>query len=162
MDHVGDPEARHSLTDQLKRIPLALRVTVYGAGLLALVLGALPHLFHQLDIRFPTVHVEIGPLRSVGVILAMVGLVLYLRAAGILVSRGKGGHVEFEPPTQLVVTGPYRYTRNPVAACLLVTMLGEGIAFSSTGIFIMCCVASTLAHVQVTRIEEPLLRKRYG
>jgi protein-S-isoprenylcysteine O-methyltransferase Ste14 len=41
-------------------------------------------------------------------------------------------------------------------------MLGEAIAFSSTGIFIMFCLAALLAHVQVTRIEEPLLRKRYG
>jgi protein-S-isoprenylcysteine O-methyltransferase Ste14 len=162
MGHGDDPEARQIAPARLKSIPLALRVAVYGVGFLALVLGGVPYLFHQIDARLPAVHVEVGPLRIVGVVLAVVGVVLYLQAAGVLISRGKGGHVEFDPPTQFVVTGPYRYVRNPVAGCLLASMLGEAIAFSSTGIFIMFCVAAGLAHVQVTRLEEPLLRKRYG
>jgi len=140
---------------RFKRIPLALRAAVYGAGFLVLVLGGLPYLLHRLDVRFPAVHLDIGPMRIIGVGLAAIGLMLYSLAAVILISRGEGGHVEFDPPTRFVVTGPYRYARNPVAACLLISMLGEAIAFSSTGIFILFCAAVALAHMQVTRIEEP-------
>jgi protein-S-isoprenylcysteine O-methyltransferase Ste14 len=146
----------------LKRVLLGVRVAVYGASFLALVLGIVPYLFYQLDDRYLAMHVEIGGLRIVGVVLAVAALVQYLRAANVLVSHGQGGHVEFDPPAKFVVVGPYRYARNPVAGYLLLCMLGEAIAFSSTGIFIMFCLATMLAHVQVTRIEEPLLRKRYG
>ena len=50
----------------------------------------------------------------------------------------------------------------PVVACLLGTMLGEAISLFSTGALLMflCCVV--LAHRQVTLLEEPLLRKRFG
>jgi len=157
-----DSEMSNIALSQLKRIPLRVRVAVYGAGFLALVLGIVPYLFYRLDNHFPAVHVDIGGLRIIGAILAVVGLVQYLRAARVLVSHGDGGHVEFDPPTKFVVAGPYRYARNPVAGYLLVCMLGLAIAFSSTGIFIMFCLAALLAHVQVIRIEEPLLRKRYG
>lgn len=107
-------------------------------------------------------HVEIGWLRLVGAILFVVGLSLYLAASYVLTRRGKGAFVEFDPPTALVVEGPYRYVRNPVVACLLGAMLGEAITLSSTGVLLMFLCFLVLAHRQVTRLEEPLLRKRFG
>ncbi len=56
----------------------------------------------------------------------------------------------------------YRWVRNPVAACLVAALLGEALMFSSTGILLLFLTAMLIAHVQVTRLEEPLLRKRFG
>lgn len=143
-------------------IPLPIRMAVYAVGFLAVMLGALPWLFYRIDVRVPVVHVDIGQLRIVGVVLFVVGLVLYTGASGVLVRRGKGAFVEFDPPTKLVVEGPYRYVRNPVAGFLLATALGEVIALSSTGALLLFCIYVVVAHLQVTRLEEPLLRKRFG
>ena len=60
------------------------------------------------------------------------------------------------------MTGPFRRVRNPVAACVLGMILGEALAWSSTGIFLLFLVGIPLAHLQVVLLEEPLLRKRFG
>ena len=146
----------------LASIPLPVRMLVYGVGFLGLVLVALPWVSYQIDRHVPAVHVEIGPFRVVGVVLFAVSFVLYLAASYVLTERGKGAYVEFDPPTMLVVTGPYRYVRNPVVILLLGAMLGEAVALSSTGILLMVSLIALLSHRQVTRLEEPLLRQRYG
>lgn len=146
----------------LRWIPLPVRMFVYGVGFLGLVLGALPWAFHQIDVRFPVVHVEIGWFRLVGIGLFVVSFSLYLWASYVLTRRGKGAYVEFDPPTELVVSGPYRYVRNPVVAFLLGTMLGEAMGLSSTGVLLMFLCFLVLTHRQVTHLEEPLLSKRFG
>ena len=146
----------------LERIPLLLRMLVYGVAFLGVVLVALPWAFHRIDVYLPAVHVEIGGFRLVGAVLFAVSLALYLAASYVLTWRGKGAYVEFDPPKELVVTGPYRYVRNPVVTFLLGAMLGEAIGLSSTGILLMVCVFVILVHLQISRMEEPLLRKRFG
>ena len=146
----------------LKRIPLALRMLFYGVVFLAAVLVGLPWACYQIDVHFPAVHVELGWIRVVGVVLFTACLAAYLGSSYVLSRHGKGAYVEFDPHSQLVVVGPFRHVRNPVAACLVGTMLGEAIALSSSGVFVMFCVFAVLAHWQVVRIEEPLLRQRFG
>ncbi len=145
-----------------QRIPLALRMFFYGTVFLAAVLVGLPWVFYRIDVHLPAVHVEIGWLRVVGGVLFVVFLALYLGASYVLSRHWQGAYVEFDPPTRLVLVGPFRHVRNPVAACLIGTMLGEAIALSSTGVLMMCCLFAVLAHWQVIRIEEPLLRRRFG
>jgi protein-S-isoprenylcysteine O-methyltransferase Ste14 len=135
---------------------------LYGVGFLLAVLVGLPSAFYQIDVRFPAVHVESGWFRLVGVVLFAVCFAVYLGSSYVLSRHGKGAYVEFDPPEQLVVVGPFRCVRNPVAACLVGMTLGEAIALSSTGVFLMFCVLAVLAHLQVVRMEEPLLRKRFG
>jgi protein-S-isoprenylcysteine O-methyltransferase Ste14 len=146
----------------LRWIPLPVRMFFYAVGFLGLVLVALPWLFFQIDVHLPVLHVEIGWVRAVGVVLFVVSFPLYLAASYVLTRRGKGAYVEFDPPTELVVTGPYRYVRNPVVAFLLGSMLGEAISLSSTGILLMFGCFLALSHRQVTHSEEPSLRKRFG
>jgi protein-S-isoprenylcysteine O-methyltransferase Ste14 len=80
----------------------------------------------------------------------------------VLTRYGRGAYVEFDPPKQFVATGPYRWVRNPVAACVVAALLAEAIALSSTGIFLLFVAAMGLAHAQVVLMEEPLLKKRFG
>jgi protein-S-isoprenylcysteine O-methyltransferase Ste14 len=138
-------------------------MVVYGILFLGTVLALLPWVFYQIDVFMPAVHMEIGSLfRVLGGVLFAAALTMYLLSSYVLTRQGKGAFVEFDPPTELVVTGPFRYTRNPVAAFLLASMLGLSIALSSTGVLLMFLVFTVLANIQVRRIEEPLLRERYG
>lgn len=146
----------------LARIPLLIRMAVYGASFLALLLVGLPWLAYRLDLYWPAWHIEIGWMRVVGVVLFTCALVFYLRSSYLLVRHGRGAYVEFDPPREFVASGPYRLVRNPVAACAVLMLLGEALALSSTGIFLLFLLASLLAHTQVVLLEEPLLRKRFG
>ena len=107
-------------------------------------------------------HVEIGWLRIPGMIVFAACFVLYVGCSYVLTSRGRGAYVEFDPPKEFVATGPYRWVRNPVAACVVGMLLGEALALSSTGVFLLFVGSLLPAHLQVVKLEEPLLRRRFG
>ena len=146
----------------LDRVPLAIRVVFYGFFFLAVFVGFLPWLAHRIDLWRPQWHVEVGPVRFLGWAIAAVFLVVYIRTSYYLTSRGRGAYVEFDPPREFVSGGPYRWMRNPIAGCVVMILLGEAIAFSSTGVALLFLAAIPLAHAQAVLVEEPLLEKRFG
>jgi protein-S-isoprenylcysteine O-methyltransferase Ste14 len=150
------------LSTILRPIPLPVRMLFYGLFFLSVTLIGLPWLAYRLDLGLPAWHVEIGWFRLLGVALFAGFLALYVRSSYLLSSRGRGGYVEFDPPREFVAEGPYRWCRNPVAACVVGMLLGEAVALSSTGVFLLFLLSIPLAHLQVVVLEEPLLRKRFG
>jgi len=147
---------------------LAFKMAVYAAAFLAFILVGLPYAFHQLGLmaypsRWNALLNPAGPIqRFVGAAVFCVGLGGYVFCSLWLVVVGKGPFVEFDPPREFVASGPYRWTRNPIAALLIVTVLGEAIYFGSPGILTLVALGIPLAQYQVTRIEEPRLRRRFG
>ncbi len=146
---------------------LAVKMVVYATLFLALMLVALPLGFDWLGERLlpRSENAWLVPgltHRIVGGIIGGIGLIGYLICSNWLVIVGKGPFVEFDPPTEFVSSGPYRWTRNPVAALLIVTVLGEAIHFGSPGIFCFFLLGFPLAQYQVTKIEEPRLTERFG
>lgn len=156
------PDGRCGPARGLRRIPLPARMIVYGAFFLTLALVALPWLAYRIDLLWPAAHVEIGGLRLVGLALFAVGLGGYVGCAVLLSRRGRGAYVEFDPPQVFVADGPYRWCRNPIAACVFGMVLGEALACSSTGILLLAALGLPLAHAQVVLLEEPRLRGRFG
>jgi protein-S-isoprenylcysteine O-methyltransferase Ste14 len=153
----------------LKPSVLAARMVVYAISFLVFILMLVPAGFHvgfralglqPLGPRLFGVLGAAGPV--LGVAVFALGIVAYFVCSLWLVIVGKGPFVEFDPPREFVATGPYRWMRNPVAAALIVTGLGEAIYFQSFGILVFVLLGLPLAHLQVTRIEEPRLRQRFG
>jgi protein-S-isoprenylcysteine O-methyltransferase Ste14 len=150
--------------------PFALRATVFTLGFLIVILGVLPALFFALGeglFHASAIAIEFrffwnGFIRLVGASLFAGGFIAYIACSAWLIYFGRGPHVEFDPPKVFVATGPYRWVRNPVVICLLVTAIGEALYFSSIGIGVFVVLGMVFAQVQVTRIEEPRLRKRFG
>ena len=147
---------------RLARIPLTLRMLVYGVAFLSVLLIGLPWLAYRVDILVPAWHIEIGWFRVAGVVLLAGSGVIYVRSSYLLARRGRGAYVEFDPPRAFVATGPYRWVRNPIAASAALMLAGEALAFSSTGILLLFLFSLLVAHLQVVLLEEPLLRKRFG
>lgn len=150
--------------------PYALKSTIFTIGFLFLVLGLLPAVFHLLENRLTT-DIRVGALIRIywtqlrallGLAIFTIGLAAYTFCSAWLIFHGKGPHVEFDPPKVFVATGPYRYVRNPVVITLILTAVGQAIYFASIGIAVFVVIGMIFAHYQVTQIEEPLLRKRFG
>jgi protein-S-isoprenylcysteine O-methyltransferase Ste14 len=86
--------------------------------------------------------------------------------AGVSASRFfrvRGTPVPFNPPQELVVAGPYRWTRNPMMAGLLTALLG--VAFLLRSAALAAIVLPTLAlimYLVVRFVEEPELELRFG
>jgi len=142
---------------------LLLRMIFYFICFLSFALVLLPWAASRLDVAFSRLALGL-PLvvRVLGGALLGGALAGYTLASLHLVRRGRGAYVEFDPPQEFVASGVFRWCRNPIAACVLLMLLGEGIAFSSGGMLLLFLVALPLAHAQVVCIEEPLLRRRFG
>jgi protein-S-isoprenylcysteine O-methyltransferase Ste14 len=155
-------DSTNKLRDWLRAAHLPARMIVYGLSFLGLVIVVLPYCAYQIDRLYPQWHYELGGLRILGVVLFVGAAGMYCWSAYLLAHKGRGAYVEFDPPAKLVLAGPFRWMRNPIAACVVAMLLGEAVALSSTGIFALFLIAVPLAHLQAVLIEEPLLTKRFG
>ena len=87
---------------------------------------------------------------------------LGLTSAFFMVRDGSGTPLPLDQTNELVVTGPYRYVRNPMA----VAGIGQGIAiaiiFQSTPLLIYSLLGAIVWHVVVRPIEEQDMVRRFG
>ena len=75
----------------------------------------------------------------------------------------KGTPVPFNPPPQLVTSGPYAYTRNPMLTGVFALLFGFGILFGSVSLlFVFMPLFILLNFWELKAIEEPELVKRLG
>jgi protein-S-isoprenylcysteine O-methyltransferase Ste14 len=96
--------------------------------------------------------------------LAIIIAGMYLLIGTILLFRniGKGTLAPWAPPTKLVVTGPYRYVRNPMITGVLIVLIGEAIVFGSVALSICFVLFFIINHIYFICSEEPGLVKRFG
>jgi len=77
--------------------------------------------------------------------------------------RVKGTPVPFNPPPEVVTTGPYRYARNPMLTGVFLFLFGLGIAVDSLSLVLFFTPLFILTNVwELKEIEEPELVKRFG
>ncbi len=77
--------------------------------------------------------------------------------------RAKGTPVPFNPPPQLVTTGPYAYVRNPMLAGIFALLIGLGVLLGSASLLVIFTPLFIFINVwELKAIEEPELIKRLG
>ena len=75
----------------------------------------------------------------------------------------KGTPVPFNPPPQLVTSGPYKYTRNPMLTGVFSLLFGFGFFLGSVSlVFVFTPLFILLNYWELKAIEEPELIKRLG
>ncbi len=75
----------------------------------------------------------------------------------------KGTPVPFNPPPQVVKTGPYRYARNPMLTGVFLFLFGVGFGINSVSLVFLFTPLFVLINVwELKQIEEPELMKRLG
>ena len=98
----------------------------------------------------------------VGTALVACGATLVAHSVSLFVRFGKGTLAPWDPTRELVTTGAYRYSRNPMKAGLFLVLAGEALATQS-GALAMWFACFTLVNVLYVRLhEEPGLAKRFG
>jgi protein-S-isoprenylcysteine O-methyltransferase Ste14 len=101
-----------------------------------------------------------GTLAWAGVVVCLVGLILLLLS---LVSFGKSFRVgiDQDQPDELVTTGIFGFSRNPIYVAFWIFLLGQFLVFSNWILLIYLAAATWLFNRQVLR-EEEFMRNRYG
>lgn len=76
--------------------------------------------------------------------------------------RGAGTPLPLDTARELVVAGPYRFVRNPMAVFGIGQGIGVGIIHSSALVLAYVIAGAILWHVAVRPIEERDLERRFG
>ena len=92
-------------------------------------------------------------------------------AAGVLVLAesflrfvfvGRGTPAPVAPPAELVVSGVYRYTRNPMYVAVVSAIVGQALLFGSANLLAYAVLIWLLVSGFVLLYEEPVLRRKFG
>ena len=98
----------------------------------------------------------------IGMLLAVGGAVVLVSSIVDFARKGRGTLAPVDPPEKLVVTGPYRYVRNPMYLGVLAILLGETIFFQSMDLLRYSGVVLVVFLAVVHVYEEPTLRRQFG
>jgi len=98
---------------------------------------------------------------TVGLIFIALGFALAIRSVQMF--RRAGTHVvPGEPATALVMTGPYRFTRNPIYIGFVLVYFGLSIVLTSMWILLLLLPVLVVLQRGVVRREEAYLERRFG
>lgn len=99
---------------------------------------------------------------SMSVVLFAAASVLGLSSGVMMATRGNGTPLPTATASRLVIVGPYRYVRNPMAVAGILQGIGVGWYLGSMPVIAYSLVGAVLWHVGVRPVEERDLSSRFG
>lgn len=124
------------------------------------IAGLIPWWFSRWRMHAPLLGVS--ALRVVGVLLIAVGIPLVLESFARFALKGLGTPAPILPTRHLVVSGLYRYVRNPMYVGVLATIIGQGLLLGNVSLLWYGLVVAIGFHIFVLSYEEPTLRRTFG
>jgi protein-S-isoprenylcysteine O-methyltransferase Ste14 len=100
--------------------------------------------------------------RFVGAVLLTLGVFVLLDSFLRFALQGVGTPAPVFPTRHLVVSGLYRYVRNPMYVAVEITILGQGLIFGNLWLLAYGGLVFLLFHLFVLFYEEPTLKATYG
>ena len=97
-----------------------------------------------------------------GVLFFAAGLVLFVSTVFLFATRGRGTLAPWDPPSRLVIAGPYRYVRNPMITGVILIIIAESLIFRSLPLAEWAAGFLLLNAIHFPLIEEPQLERRFG
>jgi protein-S-isoprenylcysteine O-methyltransferase Ste14 len=131
-----------------------LRATLLLPGTVTLVVPALIVWLGGADVEPVT--------GTIGGLLIAIGVALVAWTVRLFASVGRGTLAPWDPTSRLVVSGPYRYVRNPMITGVGTILAGEAVFFRSWGIAIELAVFAVVNAIYFPLVEEPGLQERFG
>jgi protein-S-isoprenylcysteine O-methyltransferase Ste14 len=130
---------------------------VVGPGIMV---GLIPWLSTGWHVREPLPYW--APMRVLGVILLLAGLIALIQAFVRFVVEGLGTPAPIAAPERLVVGGLYRYVRNPMYVAVLALIVGQGLLLGELGVLVYAAAFWLISAAFVRWYEEPALSGRFG
>lgn len=112
--------------------------------------------------RFEPQFLGIEATRWLGVLLLVFGAVLLLETFARFALQGRGTPAPIAPTKTLVVTGSYRFVRNPMYLAVISIVLGQALLFANVWVLAYLAVTWTAVHLFILGYEEPTLSQAYG
>lgn len=97
----------------------------------------------------------------VGTVIGLTGFAVVI-SARILFSRTGQNPIPWKPTPELILQGPYRYTRNPMYVGVTILQVGIGVSFNNLWIAALALPALTIVHFIAVLPEEKYLTEKFG
>jgi protein-S-isoprenylcysteine O-methyltransferase Ste14 len=138
----------------------AVGTTVFFVLAPGTVVGLVPWLLTGWRVREPAPYW--APLRLLGALLLIAGLVFVVQAFVRFVVEGSGTPAPIAPTERLVVGGVYRYVRNPMYVSLLAVIVGQALLLGRLGLLLYAAAMWLVTAAFVRWYEEPTLTRQFG
>jgi protein-S-isoprenylcysteine O-methyltransferase Ste14 len=137
-------------------------MTTYKSLLYLIIEAGLFALYIPLALLRTDSRIETGVISFLAIPLWLIGSLIILRCFWDFTFKGRGTPIPIDPPRELVVTGPYRYVRNPIYVGVLSIFLGHFLWFGYWALLIYTVFAFVGVHFFIVFYEEPTLKKKFG
>lgn len=124
------------------------------------VAGVVPWWITRWQFRSP--FFGISALRVVGLLLIVAGLPALLDSFARFAVQGLGTPAPVLPTHHLVVTGLYRYVRNPMYVGVAAVVFGQALWFGNVQLLVYGLIIWLCFHFFVILYEEPKLTSTFG
>ena len=122
--------------------------------------GLVPWSITGWQLRPPFLGLELT--RGIGAIMILAGVPGLVDAFARFALQGLGTPAPIAPPRNLVVTGLYRYVRNPIYVAVVAIILGQAVLMGDWRLIVYGALWWLVFHVAVVAYEEPTLEQTFG
>jgi protein-S-isoprenylcysteine O-methyltransferase Ste14 len=137
-----------------------IRTVVYLAIIVGLVVIFLPaEILERSGVARAS---PVGIIQFGGATFTLAGVGLALWCAHTFAVLGRGTPLPFDPPRRLVIAGPYRRVRSPMAIGAGSALVGVALFYESLPFFMFASLFMLAIHAMVVLYEEPTLRRMFG
>jgi protein-S-isoprenylcysteine O-methyltransferase Ste14 len=100
--------------------------------------------------------------RLLGTLLLIISIAALLESFARFALQGIGTPAPVLPTRHLVVTGLYRYVRNPMYVAVIAAILGQSLILENLDLVLYAGLVWLVSHLFVVVYEEPTLRRTFG
>jgi protein-S-isoprenylcysteine O-methyltransferase Ste14 len=122
--------------------------------------GLIPWSITRWEFRPPFLGLELT--RVIGVILILAGVPGLVDSFARFALQGLGTPAPIAPTRNLVVTGLYRYVRNPIYVAVVAIVLGQAVLLGDWRLIVYGALLWLAFHLFVVAYEEPTLEQTFG
>ena len=122
--------------------------------------GLVPWWITGWQLRPPFLGLELT--RGIGAIMILAGVPGIVDSFARFALQGLGTPMPIAPPRNLVVTGLYRYVRNPIYVAVVAIILGQAVLMGDWRLIVYGALWWLVWHVTVVGYEEPTLEQTFG
>jgi len=137
-------------------------MTAYKSLLYLIIEASLFALYIPLAFLRAGSRIETGIISLLAIPLWLIGSLIVLRCFWDFTFKGRGTPLPSDPPQELVITGFYRYVRNPIYVGVLLIFLGHFLWFGYWALLTYTVIAFIIVHLFITFYEEPTLKRKFG
>jgi len=101
-------------------------------------------------------------LKVFGALVLVAGMAILVESFVRFAVKGLGTPAPPLPTRHLVVSGLYRYVRNPMYLAVAAIIFGQALTFTSSSLLAYGALVCAAFHLFVVAYEEPSLRSRFG